>query len=282
MPRRSLRTLALRHRESHRAAVLDRPGVLLCSVPLLVGAAARVCTATSALQLPRATSSASSRRSRCSSSRAASRSPDAEDVALPDRRRPDAARLLPQGRRGRARGVILFGLEFGSNRWACVPYCEHLRRRPATTSSPSSRATRATATAQPGYEPLQWVTDYEVERLPGGPRLPEEPARRRPARHRLLRHQQGGQRRPAGRRATTRTSAAASPTASSPPTRRWCRTCGSGSASTTATTRCRADRRRGTTAIVGRIGLRRIERRAQLPLPAPGDGDARGWRRGRC
>ena len=27
---------------------------------------------------------------------------------------------------GPRRGVILFGLEFGSNRWACVPYCEHL------------------------------------------------------------------------------------------------------------------------------------------------------------
>src|SRR5262249_28584510 len=24
------------------------------------------------------------------------------------------------------RGVILFGLEFGSNCWACLPYCEHM------------------------------------------------------------------------------------------------------------------------------------------------------------
>ena len=27
---------------------------------------------------------------------------------------------------GPRRGVILFGLEFGSNRWACVQYCQHL------------------------------------------------------------------------------------------------------------------------------------------------------------
>src|SRR4051812_20593525 len=26
----------------------------------------------------------------------------------------------------RRAGVILFGLEFGANRWSCVPYCEHL------------------------------------------------------------------------------------------------------------------------------------------------------------
>src|SRR5213592_1378102 len=30
---------------------------------------------------------------------------------------------------GPRKGVILFGLEFGSNRWACVPCCEFLRER---------------------------------------------------------------------------------------------------------------------------------------------------------
>ena len=59
------------------------------------------------------------------------------------------------------KGVILFGLEFGSNRWACRPYCEKLVAA-GTTSSRSSRATRATATRIPNYEPLQWVTDRDV------------------------------------------------------------------------------------------------------------------------
>ena len=44
------------------------------------------------------------------------------------------------------RGVILFGLEFGSNRWSCVPYCEHLRRAGYDVFAFEPR-TRATATA---------------------------------------------------------------------------------------------------------------------------------------
>ena len=44
------------------------------------------------------------------------------------------------------RGVILFGLEFGSNRWSCRAVLRAPARRRATTSSPSSRATRARAT----------------------------------------------------------------------------------------------------------------------------------------
>src|SRR5205807_8870699 len=51
--------------------------------------------------------------------------PGAEDVQFPT---PDGLTLrgcylrTPRPRRG----VILFGLEFGSNRWACHSYCEHL------------------------------------------------------------------------------------------------------------------------------------------------------------
>ena len=136
--------------------------------------------------------------------------------------------------------------------------------------------------AQPGYEPLQWVTDYEVRRHPGRPGLPQEPARRRPARRRLLRHQQGGQRRPAGRRRATPTSAAASPTASSPPTRRWCRTCASGSASTTARTTCTACCRPWYYGMIGLTGAAADRARTRLPLPAPGKGLAAPRRRGRC
>lgn len=59
------------------------------------------------------------------------------------------------------RGVILFGLEYGSNRWACVPYCQFLREAgyDVFTFEPRSQAD---SDKQPGYEPLQWVTNYEV------------------------------------------------------------------------------------------------------------------------
>lgn len=58
-------------------------------------------------------------------------------------------------------GVVLFGLEFGSNRWACVPYCQFLREAgyDIFTFEPRSQGD---SDKHPGYEPLQWVTDHEV------------------------------------------------------------------------------------------------------------------------
>jgi pimeloyl-ACP methyl ester carboxylesterase len=62
---------------------------------------------------------------------------------------------------GPRQGVILFGLEFGSNRWSCVPYCERLREHGFDIFAFEFRS-QGDSAAQPGYEPLQWVTDYEV------------------------------------------------------------------------------------------------------------------------
>jgi uncharacterized protein len=59
------------------------------------------------------------------------------------------------------KGVILFGLEFGSNRWACVPYCEFLRAEGYDIFTLEMRG-QGGSPAQAGYEPLQWVTDYEI------------------------------------------------------------------------------------------------------------------------
>lgn len=59
-------------------------------------------------------------------------------------------------------GVILFGLEFGSNRWACVPYCEMLLANGFDVFTFEPR-NQGDSEAQPGYEPLQWVTNYDVE-----------------------------------------------------------------------------------------------------------------------
>jgi pimeloyl-ACP methyl ester carboxylesterase len=59
------------------------------------------------------------------------------------------------------RGVILFGLEFGSNRWSCRQYCEHLVDSGFDVFAFESR-NQGDSDSQPGYEPLQWVTDHEV------------------------------------------------------------------------------------------------------------------------
>ncbi len=85
---------------------------------------------------------------------------DAEDVTLTT---PDGLALqgcylkTPKPRRG----VLLFGLEFGSNRWACVPYCEFLREAGYDIFTFETRG-QGNSPAQTGYEPLQWVTDFEL------------------------------------------------------------------------------------------------------------------------
>jgi fermentation-respiration switch protein FrsA (DUF1100 family) len=60
------------------------------------------------------------------------------------------------------RGVILFGLEFGSNRWSCVPYCQHLLDAGYDIFAFESRG-QGDSPTHPGYDPMQWVTDFEVD-----------------------------------------------------------------------------------------------------------------------
>jgi uncharacterized protein len=59
------------------------------------------------------------------------------------------------------RGVIVFGLEFGSNCWSAWPYCEHLVAAGFDVFAFESR-NQGDSEALPGYEPIQWVTDHEV------------------------------------------------------------------------------------------------------------------------
>jgi uncharacterized protein len=59
------------------------------------------------------------------------------------------------------RGVILFGLEFGSNCWSCRSYCEHLLESGFDVFAFETR-NQGTSDGLPGYVPLQWVTEYEV------------------------------------------------------------------------------------------------------------------------
>lgn len=85
---------------------------------------------------------------------------DAEEVRFPSR---DGLTLHGCYLRTLAprRGVILFGLEFGSNCWACLAYCEHLLAHGFDIFSFESR-NQGDSDALPGYDPLQWVTDFEV------------------------------------------------------------------------------------------------------------------------
>ncbi len=59
------------------------------------------------------------------------------------------------------KGVIMFGLEFGANRWSCVPYCDHLRQAGYDIFAYEAR-NQGDSDKQPGYEPLQWVTNLDI------------------------------------------------------------------------------------------------------------------------
>lgn len=62
---------------------------------------------------------------------------------------------------GPRKGVVLFGPEFGSNCWSCIPYCGSLRKHGYDIFSFELRG-QGQSEIQPGYEPLQWVTNHEV------------------------------------------------------------------------------------------------------------------------
>lgn len=63
--------------------------------------------------------------------------------------------------RGPRKGVILFGLEFGSNRWACVPYCSALLDRGYDVFAYEPR-NQGESDKDSAYHPLQWVTDRDI------------------------------------------------------------------------------------------------------------------------
>jgi pimeloyl-ACP methyl ester carboxylesterase len=62
------------------------------------------------------------------------------------------------------KGVILFGLEFGSDRWACRQYCERLLAAGYDVFTYEPR-NQGDSDKDPAYEPLQWVTDKDVADL---------------------------------------------------------------------------------------------------------------------
>ncbi len=66
--------------------------------------------------------------------------------------------------RGPRKGVILFGLEFGSNRWALTQYCSTLLNSGYDVFAYEPR-NQGESDRDPDYDPLQWVTDRDVADL---------------------------------------------------------------------------------------------------------------------
>jgi alpha-beta hydrolase superfamily lysophospholipase len=85
---------------------------------------------------------------------------DAEDVTIPSA---DGAMLRGCYLKSKSprKGVIFFGLEFGSKRWSCVEYCEFLREAGYDIFACETRGQGETPSVN-GYEPLQWITEYEI------------------------------------------------------------------------------------------------------------------------
>jgi pimeloyl-ACP methyl ester carboxylesterase len=63
---------------------------------------------------------------------------------------------------GPRKGVILFGLEFGSNRWACAAYCDALTTAGYDVFAFEPRG-QGESDKDPNYSPLQWLTERDVE-----------------------------------------------------------------------------------------------------------------------
>ena len=85
--------------------------------------------------------------------------PGAEDVHFPTADGYTLRGCYLRGRRPR-RGVVLFGPEFGSNRWAALQYTDALLDAGYDVFSFEPR-NQGDSDTDPTYRPLQWVTDRD-------------------------------------------------------------------------------------------------------------------------
>ena len=86
--------------------------------------------------------------------------PDAEDVRFPTANGLHLAGCYHSAR-GPRRGVILFGLEFGSNRWSAEAYCTALLDAGYDVFAYEPR-NQGDSDRDETYAPLQWVTDRDL------------------------------------------------------------------------------------------------------------------------
>ncbi len=85
----------------------------------------------------------------------------AEDVSIPTENGRSIRGCYFKTLQSERRGVILFGLEFGSDRWSCQSYCEQLLANGYDVFAYEPR-NQGESDKDPNYEPLQWVTDRDL------------------------------------------------------------------------------------------------------------------------
>lgn len=59
------------------------------------------------------------------------------------------------------KGVIIFGIEYGSDRWSCRPYCMPLIQAGYDVFAYEPR-NQGKSDVIPGYEPIQWISEHEI------------------------------------------------------------------------------------------------------------------------
>ena len=62
---------------------------------------------------------------------------------------------------GPRKGVIVFGIEYGSDRWSCRPYCDPLVEAGYDVFAFEPR-NQGKSDSIPDYEPIQWISEHEV------------------------------------------------------------------------------------------------------------------------
>jgi uncharacterized protein len=86
---------------------------------------------------------------------------DAEDVRFPTENGLSLCGCYLRTKAPVRKGVILFGLEYGSKRFACIPYGQSLLQAGYDVFSFETRS-QGESDVQPDYQPLHWVTNYDV------------------------------------------------------------------------------------------------------------------------
>lgn len=86
----------------------------------------------------------------------------AETVTFPTSNNLRLCGTLFRNPRGANRGLIVFGHEYGANRWTAQNYCEGLLQAGFDIFAFDFR-NHGDSDQLPGYRPLHWLTEYEVD-----------------------------------------------------------------------------------------------------------------------
>ncbi len=87
--------------------------------------------------------------------------PAAEEIRLPIADGMNLQGVYFKAHSGPRKGVILFGIEYGADRWSCRSYCDPLLDAGFDVFAYEPR-NQGKSDAIPNYEPLQWITSSEV------------------------------------------------------------------------------------------------------------------------